>query len=227
MQTQPDYSEAGLWWHWVLGTTAAMGISMFALPIILAVPGGIPYIGISGAGIVGIVMMGLVALLQSLTLRRYLKNIYSWILAGIVGWIAFLLLSISGAYFFPFSNLGYDSYTLFAKGDLYTGAMLGLVIGLFQWLVLRGKVKDASWWIVINIVGFAVGLPLAAGIGLNAGSAFYANRFAQSGLSPYIPLSETGAVAGSIIGGITGFGLLWLLRHRISTGETSHVEKIS
>ena len=37
------------------------------------------------------------------------------------------------------------------------GAAIGLGLGLAQWLVLRGYLKNAGWWIVATGIGFALG----------------------------------------------------------------------
>ena len=37
------------------------------------------------------------------------------------------------------------------------GAAIGLGLGLAQWMVLRGYLKNAGWWIVATGIGFALG----------------------------------------------------------------------
>ena len=37
------------------------------------------------------------------------------------------------------------------------GAVIGISIGIAQWLVLKGRVHRAGWWILASIIGFGVG----------------------------------------------------------------------
>jgi len=106
---------------------------------------------------------------------------------------------------------------LFSRGDIYTGMTLGLVIGLFQWFVLRRHVPDASWWIAISGVGYGLGLPLAAGIGFTQMASTFGAP--TSFRSPYVVLSESAVVGGALVGAITGFGLLWLLRQHFAAQQ--------
>lgn len=43
---------------------------------------------------------------------------------------------------------------------LLNGALLGSVVGLLQWLVLRFWKKAKGWWIPITVAGYAVGSPI-------------------------------------------------------------------
>jgi hypothetical protein len=44
------------------------------------------------------------------------------------------------------------------------GAVIGLILGSAQWLVLRRQVRSAGWWIVVNWLGWMTSLGVAAGI---------------------------------------------------------------
>ncbi|MBS1252177.1 MAG: hypothetical protein MAG451_01215 [Anaerolineales bacterium] len=65
------------------------------------------------------------------------------------------------------------------------GAVLGATTGIAQWLVLRRWVHRAGWWIVMSILGWALGLTGVLGASL----------------------------VGAVAGGVTGFALELLLRH--------------
>jgi hypothetical protein len=180
-------------------------------------------LGLSGTGIVA--LMGLA---QSILLSRYFKQTWRWIIASLVGWLVFAILVSSGAYLFPYERLGVDPYTLFLHGDVYFGATIGFVLAVPQWLMLRSSVREASWWIPISTLSYALALPVAASVG-----------FARLTLTPYpitqafgagsltntsVILSEVAAVSGFVAGALTGLGLLWLIQHRSITEEGPRVE---
>ncbi len=91
-----------------------------------------------------------------------------------------------------------------APGILVTfalGAVLGLIQGLFRWLVLRSHITGAGWWVLVTALGWTAGFPLGA---------FLAQRLglAESGFGLAI-----GAVAGAILG-----ALQWIyLRGRVTS----------
>lgn len=37
------------------------------------------------------------------------------------------------------------------------GVVIGVAVGILQWLVLRRRINRAGWWILASIIGFAVG----------------------------------------------------------------------
>jgi hypothetical protein len=75
-------------------------------------------------------------------------------------------------------------------------ALGGAVTGILQWLVLRGKVSRAGWWVLASIVGWALGIALWDS-GWDAGTEY-----------------ETFLMVGSrvVLGAVTGGALVWLLR---------------
>jgi hypothetical protein len=85
--------------------------------------------------------------------------------------------------------------------------IIGLIIGIAQWLVLRGKVAGAALWIVGSSFGFVVGgfivsqmRPILGGIGLDPGA------------GAYNPINWVLAILnGGIYGIITGIVLVQLL----------------
>jgi hypothetical protein len=50
------------------------------------------------------------------------------------------------------------------------GALFGALLGLFQWLILRSKTKNAIWWIYANVLGWSIGAALGDGIKAARGS---------------------------------------------------------
>ena len=77
-------------------------------------------------------------------------------------------------------------------------ASAGALAGAFQSKVLRTLVPRATWWVLISSVSWA-----AAGL---------AYLLLTRGNDRAIPLG--GAVSGVLSGGITGLGIVWLLRTR-------------
>jgi hypothetical protein len=97
-------------------------------------------------------VLGLViGVLQYILLRLHLPRMGWWIVATILGW----LLGLIG------SRLLYSSlYRPFDQSALWIEvlltALIGLSMGIAQWLVLRQRVPQAGWWIVANLIGWGV-----------------------------------------------------------------------
>ena len=117
----------------------------------------------------------LVGIAQWIVLRSLFRQAGWWILASAPGWAA------------SHELLG----TVLPVGDVFLyGAVIGASIGAAQWLVLRRWVYRAGWWVVITILGWAVG--------------------------PILGTSLTGAVVGAT----TGLALELLSRHpRLEAGS--------
>lgn len=209
----------GLWWHWLLATSAGLGIGLLLLiPSLQAGPYiHLPWFPFPILDLSGVVGMGLTGFFQALVIRPHFTTWKRWILATLAAWFVFLILLTYGSYVFPlnlFSRLGY--YGPLIGGNSVTGIELGLVIGFFQWFVLRGQVEDASWWIPINVIAYAFAVPIAAEIGSFSnvgGSANYNQSFASSLV---LLTSEAGIICGIVAGAISGLGLIWLLHWRIA-----------
>ncbi|MCU0569781.1 MAG: hypothetical protein MUF49_24805 [Oculatellaceae cyanobacterium Prado106] len=94
------------------------------------------------------------------------------------------------------------------------GLVLGSLLGFFQWQSLRQHLPNATRWIPLNAIAWAAGMPV-----IFAGA---------SSLSAEASLLMIGGMAimvclltGAIVGGIHGFGLIWLLRRGISCTSQS------
>lgn len=75
---------------------------------------------------------------------------WRWVVASASAWIAgsiLLLITLP-------ADLGF----------LMGGAILGAVLGVAQWLILRHEVRWAGWWIVMSIIAWITGLTLIPGI---------------------------------------------------------------
>ncbi len=122
----------------------------------------------------------LIGFLQSLILHEYFPRIKQWLLFTIVGW------TISGEIVGLFMETARGDYM--AVRFSVAGAIVGLLIGTMQWVVLRGIVRKSYLWIFANILGGAIG-----------GVAGF----------PIVGLFLI------VIGILTGLLLVWFLRHPI------------
>ena len=80
-------------------------------------------------------------------------------------WIVWVLASVIGFGIGSFIGIGVSYALLPAVGIteefgiahlIMFGTMLGIASGFLQWVVLRGKVAQAGWWIAVSAAGFAI-----------------------------------------------------------------------
>ena len=99
---------------------------------------GIPLI-ISGVAVAG---------LQWVVLYKRIQKAWRWAILSSIGWmIGYILLAI----FFP------------AFMMLLVGPVMGGILGLLQWFLLKQEVEWAGWWIVISMLAWTTGLTLMPG----------------------------------------------------------------
>jgi len=99
---------------------------------------GIPLV-ISGVAIAG---------LQWAVLYKRIQKAWRWAALSSIGWmIGYILLAI----FFP------------AVMMLLIGPVMGGILGLVQWFLLKREVEWAGWWVVISIMAWTTGLTLMPG----------------------------------------------------------------
>ena len=84
------------------------------------------------------------------------------------------------------------------------GLLLGPVLGMPQWWILRRHVKRAGWWIPANALAWMAGMVVifAASDRLPAGSSY---------ALILLTIAGTLVIAGALVGAIHGLFLLWLL----------------
>lgn len=111
-----------------------------------------------------------IGIFQWLVLRDIIPNAWRWIIATTVGWLAGSTLL---RFFIPQSP------------GFLAGIILGVGVGIAQYLVLRREIYLAGWWIVINIIAWTTGMAYLSGI----------------------------LTTGVVVGVITGFALELLLRN--------------
>ncbi len=130
--------------------------------------------------------------------------ILSVVMAGIIiGWTQMLILKLQrarGDWTWIFNTtLAFGTWgaaiPYLGVFTVWSGLGLGVLIGMLQYLALRYRVEDASRWILINIVAWAIGFALY-GITLSIFKTWWLGFVA----------------CGLVAGAITGAALVWLLR---------------
>jgi len=91
-----------------------------------------------------------VAAMQAVVLHHRIPRAWRWFLATSAAWlVASILLLVA----IPAGLQG-----------LLAGLIAGPVLGLAQWLLLRGEVLWAGWWSVLSTIAWITGLTLLPGI---------------------------------------------------------------
>lgn len=87
-------------------------------------------------------------LLQYGLLRRYLPHMGWWVLATTGGWLlgGFLILISGWLNIWPYESFDLDLAFI----------VMGLSIGVGQWLLLRRHLPRAGWWVGANVVGWGL-----------------------------------------------------------------------
>jgi hypothetical protein len=216
-------SDIGFWLRWVVANAAGelFGLGPVAFVGILAVRvlaegGGMEaVVGLVLFTLLGAFEGAVVGLAQWLLLRRRLPNLgrRSWVLATVAGAIAAWFLgmlpgtamSLAGSAGSEPPDLDGAGVFIMAAG---TGLVLGAVLAVPQWRVLRRFVRGAGWWVPANAVAWAAAMPpvfLAAGMPLP-----------QDALAPLLAtLAAIVAGAGALVGAIHGAVLTGLLRRAV------------
>ena len=223
LQPIQSFAQVGraFWLKWVLANAMALAISVapaYIYPAVNAASGtALDRTAVATAVSVlsllsEILIAILVGMLQWLVLRRHIRRANQWWLATSVGWIV-------GGYLAPyatFATLGASPPIL--SFNAVTATVTAAVVGAFQWLVLRGQVRRAGWWVLASITGWAIGEWLGLYAGLFV--ALYAGGIVAGlgrDLSSIAFSASFAAVIGAIAGSITGIALVWLLRHPLTS----------
>jgi hypothetical protein len=151
---------------WIILTFLCVPIAFFLdlaiLRFITSVVGDFIYVAgvrhITEDYLSGYIFIPLVGLLtggmQSGLLRRYLPQMGGWILATTGGWLfGALLITIFSRLIWPEASLNLDLAFL----------LMGLGIGVGQWLLLRRYFPRAGWWIGANVAGWGLLALITAG----------------------------------------------------------------
>ena len=179
----------GFWLQWVLASTVGVFVGILGCGFMVFVlnrydvPGG-PV----GPGLFGIVFGIVVGVLQWLVLRRRVSGAGWWVLASAAAGYGIIQSGVLG----PPASLSFGAL-LFMTGG-------GAVTGTLQWLVLRGQVSRAGWWVLASTVGWGL-----------VGAVLGAFPWGVGDTDAHVALVVTAAVLGAVTGG----ALVWLLRQPV------------
>ena len=214
MKEKGSQAGWGFWLGWVLASTVGWFVGFIIGFILLAIVGdivgednGMNVLGlILGAFIFGASLGSMVGILQWLVLRRRVSRAGWWVLAStagfIVGWGG-VEVAMYMAFGFPEEMGGMSSFTN-VLGQAVVPALGGAVMGTLQWLILRGKVSRAGWWVLASTVGWALGVTVA--------------EIIPWGVEEMEILSSL-VVTGTVLGAVTGAALVWLLRQPVPEAQ--------
>lgn len=143
----------GFWLQWVLFTVIGFLVSLIFVEV-----GVKPYVG-AFSGAIGGAILGLA---QWLVLRNHIFRARWWIVVNIVAW---LLIGASSLGALGWIAPRTEQILVRLLHGLINGALVGAILGLGQWFVLRKQIYREEWWMVANILAWAVGLPLGWAVG--------------------------------------------------------------
>jgi len=115
---------------WVVGFAVCEFVKNFSLP----------------SATEGVVLGTSIGITQWLALKGRINRAGWWILASFIG--------------FGVGKFVGDAIAQEVSGALgsgLSGATIGASLGLAQWLVLRRQVAQAGWWVLVSVLGWAVG----------------------------------------------------------------------
>jgi len=90
----------------------------------------------------------LIGILQWLVLQRRIQHPWRWVVASAAGWVTGYLVVVLG---------------LSGGFEVLDSIVLGLAVGIAQWIVLKPELHWAGWWIPFSAMGWFTGLSLLPG----------------------------------------------------------------
>lgn len=110
-----------------------------------------------------------------------------WVLATTVGWVVGFAIC--------------EAFKAFLESITADGAVIGISVGIGQWLALKGRINRAGWWILASIIGFAAGKAVG-------------DAFAQA-----VPGAVGFGLSGAAIGASVGIAQWFVLRRHVVLAE--------
>jgi hypothetical protein len=215
-----------VWFQWILanaiGETLGLGGTLVIGGLLLLnaqkTMGILPAAAL--AVLAGTIIEGtVVGTAQWLVIRRPIKSIRwrKWVLATAIGaCVAWTLGMIPSTFMFAGADSGGAASTQMSDLMIYAlaammGLVLGSILGVPQWLVLRHHLPKAGWWVLANALAWMVGMVIVF-----VGTSF----IPPEGLSLNVAfvLLLFLFVAGAAVGAIHGLVLVWLLHLRALKG---------
>ena len=187
-----DFNSPKLWGQWVRLTWLGWALGVPCI-VVFALAG--EAVGIGGVQVlVGAGMGAGVGFMQGRALKNILHAFAPWFWSCVAGLGApFLVLDIANA-------MGWKiPYAL----EAYV-ALGGLIVGVWQWLLLRVRFHNAGWWVLASALGW----------GLAAGAAALANAQPLRGIWGALLFLAITAAGGLILGAVTGLALARRLREK-------------
>ena len=157
--SEMEHSQPGRWFWllWLLATIAGLIVSLAIMFVGLGAMLDNAPEAIFGAVFGGFLGAGY-GIAQWLVLRRYVDGIGWWIPLTIFGWAVFWAANIAGLL-----GEGRGLAGVIVEGIVH-GAILGGLVGLLQWILLRSEISRAGRWILVSAVAWSVGAGLGDGI---------------------------------------------------------------
>ncbi len=217
-----------IWRRWILanavGETIGLGATLLIGAFLLgSAEKSIGAIAAAALGILaGTVIEGsVVGTAQWLVLRRPLERMRwrDWALATAVGaCVAWTLGMIPGTFMFTGPDTGTATPGQMSDLLVYTlaagmGLVLGSILGVPQWLVLRRYLAKAGWWVLANALAWMLGMVV-----IFIGTGFIPPQGITIPVALLLVLFVV--TAGAVVGAVHGLVLVWLLSQR-SQGVTA------
>jgi hypothetical protein len=167
----------------------------FGLQTLISIAGGI-FLGAS------------IGLAQWLVLRKQISWPGQWIIASTAGGaVGGTVALIAGEITGEVTDAGF--YGALAVG----AAVIGISLGIAEWLVLRRYVSQAGWWVLASTVGIVVAIGLSNVLGQALHSVILS--IVGDDIARFLAMLIFGGLLLMGYGGITGAVLVWLLRQTV------------
>jgi hypothetical protein len=183
---------------WTLASTIGFAPICFAIWFC-------PFVLIEGRGsglwlppVAGALLGHVLGALQWLVLRRRIRRAGWWAFVSAPGLAAGLTVSLYG-WAFVWRIAG----DFHSSGSLGGATVAGVAIGLSQWLVLHGQIPRTAWWVLASVVATVAAMTIQVAL-------FHPRSLDE------VPGVLAVLAGGAVYGAITGFVLVWLLRHSLS-----------